>query len=295
MKKKRTTTIEIVHSLVEIILDRLKEGDIPWRKPWTVPDAYNRISMKRYRGFNQLLLRGGEWATFKQIKDEGGTIKKGSKAMKILIYKPITITDDESQQDESEEKNKKQIPLVKTANVFNIEHQVEGLEPKRVVVHRHHDSIEACEKLLNAYLDRPEVISGVQAAYSSQQDIVMMPDIGRFHNAEGYYATLFHEMAHSTGHISRLNRNLQNKFGSTAYAYEELIAEMGAALLCRTAQIDHKTIENTSAYIQSWMQKLQDDSQMLVRAASIAEKAYDYMNADSQLEVTTEEEVATHA
>ncbi|EZH64348.1 ArdC-like ssDNA-binding domain-containing protein [Geomicrobium sediminis] len=205
MKKKRTTTTEIVHSLVEIILERLKEGDIPWRKPWTVPDAYNRISMKRYLGFNQLLLGGGEWATFKQIKDEGGTIKKGSKAMKTLIYKPITITDDESQQDESEEKNKKQIPMVKTANVFNIEHQVEGLEPKRVVVHRHDNAIDACEQLLNAYSDCPEVISGIQAAYSSQQDIVMMPDIGRFHNAEGYYATLFHEMVHSTGHISRLN------------------------------------------------------------------------------------------
>lgn len=114
--------------------------------------------MKRYRGFNQLLLGGGEWATFKQIKDEGGTIKKGSKAMKILIYKPITIKDDESQ-DESEGKNEKQIPMVKTANVFNI-HQVKGLEPKRVVVHRHHNAIDACEQLLNAYSDCPEVISG---------------------------------------------------------------------------------------------------------------------------------------
>ncbi|EZH64322.1 hypothetical protein DH09_00975 (plasmid) [Bacillaceae bacterium JMAK1] len=251
--------------------------------------------MERYRGFNQLILGGGEWATFKQIKDEGGTIIKGSKAMKILIYKPITIKEDDSQQDEREENNEKIIPLVKAANVFNIEHQVEGLEPKRVIVHQHHSSINACEQLLNAYSDRPEVINGVQAAYSSQLDVVMMPDSGKFNTAEGYYATLFHELTHSTGHVNRLNRNLQNKFGSTAYAYEELIAEMGAALLCRTAQIDHKTIENTSAYIQSWLQKLQGDPQMLVRAASLAEKAYDYMNADSQLEVTMEDEVATHA
>jgi len=295
MKKKKTTTTEIIHSLVDMILERLKEGEIPWRKPWTVPDAYNRISMKRYRGFNQLLLGGGEWATFKQIKDEGGSLKKGSKAMKILIYKPITIKDDESQQDESEEKNEKKIPMVKTANVFNIEHQVEGLEPKRVVVHRHHNAIDACEQLLNAYSDRPEVIRGVKAAYNSQLDVVTMPDRGTFYSAEGYYATLFHEMVHSTGHISRLNRNLKNRFGSTAYAYEELIAEMGAALLCRTAQIDHKTIDNTSAYIQSWLQKLQDDPQMLVRAASLAEKAFDYMNEDDQLEVATDEEVATYA
>jgi antirestriction protein ArdC len=119
-----------------------------------------------------------------------------------------------------------------------------------------------------------------RAYYSPAEDIVAMPNRERFENEAGYFATLFHELIHSTGHASRLNRATVTEsagFGSNPYCREELVAEMGAAFLCGQAGIAESTLENSAAYVQNWLEQLQNDKKLIVQAAAQAQKAADFI------------------
>ena len=134
---------------------------------------------------------------------------------------------------------------------------------------------------------RPTITHGNQiAAYSASIDTVMMPNRNQFHRVEGYYSTLFHELVHSTGHRNRLHRPAVHdiNFGSEKYSKEELIAEIGAAFLCGHTGIENqKTLENTSAYVKSWVEKLENDKKLIVTAASAAQKAVDYIVGEQEV------------
>lgn len=143
------------------------------------------------------------------------------------------------------------------------------------------EPIAKCEQVVTAMPKRPAINHhGARACYSPALDTVSMPESKLFESGEGYYSTLFHELIHSTGHVSRLNRREITdpiRFGSDPYSREELVAEMGAAFLCGHCGIENKTIDQSAGYIQSWLGKLKEDRRLVVHAAVQAQKACDFI------------------
>lgn len=254
------------------IIEKLEQGIIPWRKPWINGGAVNWKTQKAYRGINTMLLDAGEYATFNQIKEAGGKVKKGEKSHIIVFWKWLDVENKESGDLEK-------IPFLKYYRVFEINTQVEGLESKRTTETFDHDPIAACEEIVKGYINAPTMtFESKDAWYKPSIDLINVPPIMDFPKVEEHYSTLFHEMIHSTGHKSRLNREgitETARFGSETYSKEELVAEMGSAMLCGVAKIENVTIENSAAYLQSWLKVLKEDKTMLVKAGSQAQKAID--------------------
>ena len=266
------TVYEIV---TKKILDKLEAGTIPWRQPWDNKGAVNWNSQKPYRGINALLLDPGEYATFPQIEKAGGKVKKGQRAQIAVLWKSVHEINDEG------EETGKQYAWMRYYNVFNIETQCEGLTSRRKIVNRDNDPITAAEKIKEGYKDCPLVtFAPGKAFYRPSTDNISIPHINDYKNPAEYYSTMFHEMAHSTGHKSRLNRagiETIAAFGSETYSKEELVAEITAAMLCGIAGIDNTTLDNSAAYIKSWSRKFKDDPKLIITAASQAQKAADYI------------------
>ena len=153
---------------------------------------------------------------------------------------------------------------------------------------RTNDPIETCEQIVTSMPNPPAFEQSDKAWYSPSNDVVGMPARGLFHSSEEYYATEFHELAHSTGHAKRLHReNFDNpvSFGSESYSKEELIAEMTAAMLCGIAGIEQRILENSAAYLKTWKARLKSDSRLLVSAASQAQKAADFIQGKPQYQL----------
>lgn len=264
------------------IISLMEKGEIPWRKPWKSNGKHNNGGAinwntgRSYRGINQLLLGwSGEWATFKQITDAGGKVKKGEKSQVVFFY---TTWEKENSEGESEN-----IPVAKLYNVFEINTQCTGLESRRNELEEEEREeelsvIEQAELIVKNFMNCPDLVhkSG-EAFYHPMFDRVVVPPMNDYKMAEEYYSTLYHELVHSTAHTSRLNRKLGVKFGDHAYSKEELIAEIGAAMLCGVAGIEQQTIENSAAYISHWLKVLKNDKTLIVTAASAAQKASDYI------------------
>jgi antirestriction protein ArdC len=264
---------KVYEIITEKIIEQLEKGVIPWRKPWVNNGAVNWLTQKAYRGINCMLLEAGEYATFKQITDAGGKVKKGAKSEMVVFWKMNEY--------ENKEGETNKIPMLRYYNVFNIANQVEGLESKRNVGTFEHDPIESGEEVLKQYINSPELrFASGRAYYRPSMDYVSVPSMKDYQNPNEYYSVLFHEMIHSTGHKSRLNREGITElagFGSETYSKEELVAEMGAAMLCGVAKIDNHTIENSASYIASWLGKLKNDKKIIMQAAGQAQKAADYI------------------
>lgn len=260
------------------IIEKLEQGIVPWRQPWQNAGAVNWKTQKPYRGVNVFLLDPGEYATFKQIQEAGGKVKKGEKSHLVVFWKWLDIED----QDTGEEKR---IPFLQYYRVFEINTQCEGMKSKRKDVKFEHNPIEQAEKIKEGYQSCPPItFAPGRAFYQPNQDKISIPDISDYAKKEEYYSTMFHEMIHSTGHKSRLNRpgiTQTAAFGSEAYSKEELVAEIGAAMLCGIAHIDNNTIDNSAAYVGSWLRKLKDDNTLVVQAAAQAQKAADYIQGIS--------------
>lgn len=274
-------------NVYEIVTDRiikqLEAGTIPWRKPWS--SAYVQgegpvswDTQRPYSGTNLLLLDPGEYATYNAIQAAGGHVKKGEKASIAVFWKMNRV------QDENDPDKEKLIPFLRYYSVFEINTQAEGLLSKRAKAEEHKNSpIEEAERIISNMPNRPSIVNGKDALYRGSTDTVEIPTRSSFINSEAYYGTLFHELAHSTGHESRLNRPIKNRFGTDPYAKEELVAEIGAAFLAAVARLENPfTIENSGAYIQSWIRRFRDDSRLIVTAASQAQKAADYIRGIKQ-------------
>lgn len=257
------------------IIEKLESGVIPWQKPWVNGGAVNWKTQKPYRGINTFLLEDGEYATFKQIKEAKGHIKKGEQSHIVVFWKWI------EKEDGNNDGKKTRIPFLRYYRVFEINTQVEGLKSKRKEQQFEHEPIVECEKVVKGYHNSPTIAwqSG-RAYYRPDDDFISVPPLKDFREKEEYYSTLFHEMIHSTGHESRLNRKGIEQvamFGSETYSKEELLAEMGASMLCGVTGISNRTIDNSAAYIKSWLRALKDDKTMVVKAAGQAQKAADYI------------------
>jgi antirestriction protein ArdC len=277
---RRCSVYEII---TDKIIEQLESGVAPWRKPWQTPMPCNLISGKEYRGVNPFLLApqgyaSKYWLTFNQANKLGGNVKRGAKSSIVTFW---NIGEEKTYTNRhGEEKTGKSI-LLRYYNVFNLE-QTEGIAeklgldklPARV------PDIERCASIVRAMPNAPKLEQSNAAWYRPSTDSVGMPSINSFHSSEGYYSTLFHELTHSTGHASRVGRDgieQLNTFGSESYSKEELIAELGAAMLCGVTGIAPATLDNSAAYLKSWINVLHGDSKLLVSAASAAQKASDYI------------------
>lgn len=269
--------------ITERIIEQLENGVIPWQKPWsgTHSGAYNRVSNKPYSLLNQMILKhDGEYATFKQWSDLGGKIRKGEKSEVVTFWKIQPI----EEENEDGEKVIRQIPILKYFNVFHIS-QVDGVEPKEKLEINEHEPIEQAEKIKTDYMNREhlKIFEKVtnDAFYLPIQDYIQVPCKEQYQDIEEFYSTLFHEMIHSTGHKSRLNRpDMQGivRHGSEQYSKEELTAELGSAMIINILGIEtEKSFKNSSGYIQDWLQVLKNDNKFIVSASSRAEKAVKYV------------------
>lgn len=275
------TNKKLYEEITNKIIEKLENGVAPWRRPYS-DNCYpvNWKTGKRYRGINLMLLDGGEYATFKQIKEAGGKVIKGSKSHMVVFWKMIKVKDEDS-----EDKNaKKQVPMLRTYNVFEINSQVEGLESKRESFNKDNEPIEEAKEIVNNYFKNNKELKFQRSYgiphYTPAIDEVSMPKISEFITSEDYYATFFHEMIHSTGHKTRLNREgVTGKiaFGSENYSKEELIAEIGASMLSAQVNIDTAIIDNNASYIANWLKALRDDKTLIVKAAQKAQKASDFV------------------
>jgi antirestriction protein ArdC len=279
---------DIYQTVTNRILTALEEGVIPWRKPFKsqfTPMPVNHSTGKVYRGINGFLLSlagwqlgypQNTWLTFNQAKKLGGYIKKGEHAETIVFWKPKQAT---TENPETGEEEISTIHIARSYSVFNIE-QCEELD-----LDEHPVPIPTLGTADQVYTNfpekRPELLPGNKAAYYPQMDRVRIPHPEDFNSTAGYYTTLFHELIHATGHNTRLNREGIAKAKSSdkiQYAQEELVAEMGASFLRAFTNINTSELTtNTTAYIQSWLKALADDKQMVVKAASQAQKAVDFM------------------
>jgi antirestriction protein ArdC len=274
-----TTRPDVYQIVTDRVIAALEAGQIAWRKPWHA--AYglprNYVSGRAYTGINAFLLHlvGGTpfFLTFRQAKDLGGSIRKGAKGMPVIYYNVTTRTDKQTGEEEK-------MPFIKYYTVFSVD-DVEGVDivlPEQPQ-DRAHEPLAAAEALVAGWATCPRIEhGGAQAYYAPGPDVVNVPRPETFTSGEAYYATLFHELTHATGHPSRLDRpdlaEALRPGGRAGYAREELTAEMGAAFLCGHAGLNPSaTLENTAAYLQFWLEQLRGDKKLVVQAASRAQRA----------------------
>lgn len=273
---------DVYEMVTDRIIEQLEQGVIPWQKPWggVIDGAYNRISKKPYSLLNQMLLQhSGEYATFKQWSELGGHIRKGEKS-EIGVFWKLQPYEDENADGE---KIIKQIPLLRYYNVFHVS-QVDGIEPKELDLNEF-EPIEEAERIKTEYMTREhlKILEKLtdKAFYSPTFDYIQIPCKEQYQNVEEFYSTLFHEMVHSTGYKTRLDREDVKDcmyFGSENYSKEELTAELGSAFLVNLLGIETKnSFRNSSAYIQGWLGRLRGDKKFIVSASSKAEKAVKYI------------------
>lgn len=283
--------------ITDRILTQLEQGVVPWRKPWGAAQDMprNLASGRDYRGINVFLLAcqgfsSPFWMTFKQAKALGGCVRKGSKGTPVVFWKWL-------EKEEEETGKTKRFPMLRYYTVFNIE-QVDGIPAKKIPAlegtRADVDPIAEAEAIVEGMPQRPEIrTAGSSAFYMPSADSITMPARDLFHSGAEYYATLFHELTHATGHESRLGRvEKWTGFGSDPYAREELVAEMGAAFLMGSAGLVDATIANSAAYIANWLERLKSDRKLVVIAAAQAQRAADFILRRSAAGEETETEEA---
>lgn len=262
--------------ITQVFIDALSEGKIPWHRSWKSCDAMpkNLYSKKEYRGINVLVLgmTGEEWfVTYRQAQMLGGTVVKGAKGLPVVYW------------NWTEKKNKetgkveKKIPFLRYSTVFPVS-MTDGLRdriPETEKAERTHTPVEDAEMVLKRNVHERAVGN---PSYCPGDDTIRMPDAGSFDSAEHYYTVYFHELTHWTGSQKRLKRDLSTLFGSHKYSKEELVAEIGANFLASECGIDlNVTMENSKAYIQSWIRELKNDPRLIIEASTQARKATDYL------------------
>ena len=277
---------DVYQMVTDRILEIMDNGEIPWHRPWIcVGGAHNRVTGRRYSLLNQLMLRhSGGYLTLKQANDLGFKVRKGEKAEFVVFWKwPENKEQKEDGEDDTPDRKEWRGPILKYYRVFH-ESQIEGLPPSEDERLYDTDPIADADNLVKGYAEREgikvEMELSNRAYYSPSLDIIHLPDIRQYRDPAEYYSTALHEAVHSTGHETRLNRMSVKdvRFGSDVYSKEELIAELGAAMLLHTIGISSdETMTNSAAYLQGWGKAISADKRMFVLAASQAEKAVEYI------------------
>ena len=279
----------IAQVITESIIADLEKGVAPWVKPWKANahienngQPFNPVSKTIYKGINFFWLSmiqgstfgtSNQWLTYKQAQDIGAQVTKGAKGVQVIFYKPLEIAG--ALNPDTGKHDSKVIPMLKTYTVFNADF-VEGLpvnEPE-IVQPVTFDPILNAEHFI---ADTGAVIQHGKpsAYYSPDLDFIGLPNPEDFKTREDYYATALHELGHWSGSDKRLNRQFGKRFGDSAYAFEELVAELTAAMLCAHIGIDGQL--QHSSYIGSWLKILKADNKAILKASACAQKALDYL------------------
>ena len=275
--------------ITDQIIAAIEAGCPPWRKPWTGGARGAALPLRHngepYRGINILVLwsvasaKGyvsARWLTFKQAKDLGGAVRKGEKSTTVVKFGTI--------EREDEDGNLRSVPFTRAYRVFNAD-QIDALpadyyiapEPPRDLGTEPDAALDAFFAATGARIDTTDE---PRAFYDIRRDRIHMPPIATFHDAGGYYGTLAHEMTHWTGAASRLDR-FERFADRKAYAFEELVAEIGNCLLCASLGLT-PDCQQSGAYIAGWLAAMKEDNRAIFRAAAEAQKAADFLLAAGQ-------------
>ncbi len=295
---------QIYYEITNQFVSALKKGAPPWIKPWDEYQSYTNLPVnaatgRRYSGVNITILwaaatsygfESDRWLTFNQAKTVGGTVRRGQKSTLAVLFKNINCENHKNidQRTDAQDENESalQYRLIRGFNLFNVEQckdlptdVVEGGEPRKCPLSW--ETHEQAVKLLqqhNIKIHRNKK----SACYVPETDHIYMPPKSAFNSTAGYYSTLFHELAHWTGHSSRLNRtgiNCPSNQESMDYAFEELIAEICSAFLCAEFGIPGELRHDS--YILSWIKKLENDPRAIFSASSQAWKARCFVLGES--------------
>jgi antirestriction protein ArdC len=286
---------DLYEEVTQRIVGELEAGRLPWVQPWgRVPGSgtaaigppRNALTGRTYSGINILILWGAVidggypsqgWLTFRQALAAGGAVRKGERGTSV-VYADRFVPEAEKRRASEAGEDAQAVPFLKRFTVFNAA-QCDGLPadlapdpaplPERQIV-------PVAEAVIAAS-GVPFRVGGSRAFYAPGPDVVQVPPQPAFFEPINYYRTCLHELTHATGHRSRLARDLTGRFGSEGYAREELVAEMGSAFLCASLGIE-PTVRHAD-YIASWLDVVRRDKRAIVRAASQASKAADWLLA----------------
>lgn len=281
----------------KVITDRVialieDQKTLPWNKCWDcnpMATPINFASGRPYRGINMFLANAlfpesPYFLTPKKIKEMGGKIIKGSKALPIIFWSFIHLDENGKRLPRGRESEAvKKFPLLRYFNVFNAT-QIEGIEfpPIEKMELTEKERIDRCEKIVKLNVDlrgmNMKEVEQNEAFYSPNRDSITMPKMAQFHSSEQYYGVLFHEMVHWTGHKSRLDRfsHTGMAMDKKSYSFEELVAEIGSATIANYTQIQSpEMMNNSAAYLKGWLRPLKDDPTFLVDASFKSQKAVD--------------------
>jgi antirestriction protein ArdC len=273
------------------IIDALENGVVPWRKPWQENSALpcNAVSQRPYHGVNLFLLglsryADHRWLTYRQAQELGGHVRPGEQSSIAVFWKQLELTGEA--EDEGVEARRKQIPLLRFYHLFNVAQCEDLMLPKLEVTSKpRHERIAGAEALVQAIPNPPRLREGSKVAcYCPSIDVVEIPAIDAFETPDSYYATLFHELGHATGHETRLNRpGVTNtpRFGTNDYSREELIAELTSGFCCASIGLDNSLIDNAAGYIQGWLTTLKADAKAVIAASAQAQRAADYLRGSA--------------
>jgi antirestriction protein ArdC len=281
---------DIYARITQEIVAAIEAGPGRWRMPWhhdgsDVARPLNLASKKRYRGVNVLALwvaamkggyASGVWGTYRQFAEAGGQVRKGERATTVVFWKQFRNGAADETEDGEDDTRRARF-MARGYSVFNLA-QVDGLDWPKPPELPETERVAAAEAFARN-LDIPIRTVGDQACYVPALDEVRMPPFARFRSAEAFYSTSFHELAHATSHKSRLDRRLDTRFGSKAYAAEELIADICSGFLMADLGFAHGARPETAAYLASWLECLKTDSRAIFTAAAKAQAAADWMHA----------------
>ena len=296
MVKSKVEKVNIYESVTARLIEALEKGVNPWRKPWNCLQygvLRNADTNRPYRGLNTLLLNmatmaGGysdpRWLTYKNAEKLGGTVKKGEKGTQIIFWNFLSVDKNNTDPDAKDKK----IPFARAYTVFNVE-QCEGIKvaPLDVPQTVQGEVNEIAERII---ANVGVISKGTRAFYSPSSDTVTLPPAAIFESLELYYSTFYHEAAHRTGHPSRLDRDFSGRFGDEAYAFEELVAEIGASFLCSCTGIPLEKMRHPE-YIASWLKVLKNDNKAIFTAAGKAQNAVDFILDELGAPVDVDEEL----
>jgi antirestriction protein ArdC len=285
MSVARVPSLQIAHSSYARITDELiallNAGVVPWRRPWTTQGPRNLISRRPYRGINVLVLAcqgrpSPWWLTYRQAVTLGGGVRQGEHGTQVVFWR--VIEPPETAPDTAPAPRR---VVLRTYTVFH-ESQCDLPAAAAPTDDTHAlPPIHTCEQVIDGLTDPPHIVTGSDVAcYLPVTDTIHIPRRGDFASPEAYYATLFHELAHATGHPRRLNRSgltTPAPFGSPDYSHEELVAEMTSAFVCGATGIAPATLPGSAEYIGGWLRALRAESRLVVVAAGQAQRAADLL------------------
>lgn len=275
------------------VIAELEAGRFPWVQPWGVPGSdnaaalglpFNAVTGRSYSGINILILWGAlfengypaqGWLTFRQALSLGGHVRKGERGTTV-VYADRFVPETEKERAQASGEEARGVAFLKRFTVFNVA-QCDGIQiqPTGAPSILPEREILPLGEALIAASDVDFRIGGAKAFYAPDPDFVQVPPQTAFFDQINYYRTVLHELTHATGHAKRLGRKILNPFGSKDYAREELVAEMGSAFLCAALGIVPSV--RHADYVGSWLAVLREDNRAIVRAASQASKAADWL------------------